>query len=66
MPTQISDAKLVNHNLDRFFVRGSIANLCGKGAPTADVLPEWLVVSLLEGDKDLALRDQVELEGVLF
>ena len=55
-----------NYNLDRFLVRGSIANLCSKGTPMADVLPERLVVSLLTGDKVLALRDQVKVEGVLF
>ena len=54
-----------DHDLNRFLVKGSIANLQGKGAPTADVLPERLIGSLLDGDKVLVLRDQVEVEGVL-
>ena len=54
-----------DHDLDRFLVRGSIANLRGKGTPTADVLPKWLVGSLLDGDEVLALKDQVEIKGVL-
>ena len=51
-----------DHDLDRLLVRGSIANLLGKGAPTADVLPKQLIGSLLDGDKVLALRDHVEIK----
>ena len=41
-------------------------DLRGKGAPMADVLPKQLVVPLLDCNKVLPLRDQVEVEGVLF
>ena len=55
-----------NYDLDRLLVRGFIMDLRGKGAPTADVLPKRLIGSLFDGDKVLALRDQVEIERVLF
>ena len=54
-----------DHDLDRLLVRGSIMNLRGKGAPTANILLERLVGSLLDGDKVLVLRDQVKIKGVL-
>ena len=55
-----------NYDLDRLLIRGFIANLQGKGTPTTDVLPKRLIRSLLDGDKVLMLRDQVEMERVLF
>ena len=33
--------------------------------PATDILPEWLMGPLLDGDEILTLEDQAEVEGVL-
>ena len=33
--------------------------------PATDILPEWLLGPLLDGDKILSLGDQVEVERIL-
>ena len=52
-------------HVDRFLDGGSISDLGGYGTPTIDILPEWLLGPLPDGDKIHSLGGQVKVERIL-
>ena len=55
----------LDDHVDRLLLGGFIFDLGSYGTPTTDILPEWLVGPLPDGNKILLLGDQVEVERIL-
>ena len=55
----------LDDHLDRILLEGSTFDLGGCRGPATDILPEWLLGPLPDGNKILPLGDQVEVERML-